>query len=539
MKVTKSLKIKLNLPDLQKNEINALFYNYRIGINWCLNEIEKRYQLFLIEFTKNEKPEEAKCSRCGKEKKLYYKDKNNTNVCSFCATRRYSEYIVRKEIYGARNRVVEHDLKDVCYFENLTTYNSLFSQAYGMWKSYNGWRNKRQYERKVLEKAIADYADQQIVKAALLIEQLAADTMREKKKNITWKLAKAHAFKKVYSDFSEKEREEISKMHSKIMELSRLQKDIRFPQLDECRTIFLNKSSVKWSDENLSMTLYSKKKQQVNYFGKRYLEKYIPLMQENTSYCNLTKQNNEYYLLYPISIEMKDPHDLHNYETFVVVASPGKTGIISYDSDGMFTGVDWIPTGDLLFAKRHFKEKRTEISRRKTPNEKMRKIRKRKKKIKMRGNVEQRFVSTYNHQLARKIVNLVKERSDNPKIVIWSLGNGIKQNFGKKLNYIKNMWPAVQQQEYLTHKAQLDGIPIINVRYNLCNVMTCSVCGAVHKNGKTSTKVITQLIKGVKTFKCDECGYEINMLINQGNNIVSEIDGIIREIELESEKARM
>ena len=536
MKVTKSLKIKLNLPDPQKKELDALFYNYRIGINWCLNEIEKRYQMFLIEFTKNEKPEEAECSRCGKVKKLYYKDEAGIDICSFCATKMYSEYTVRKEIYGARDRVVEHDLKEVCYFENLTTYNSLFSQAYGMWKSYNGWRNKRQYERKILEKTIAEYANQQIVKAALLIEQLAADTMREKKKTITWKIAKANASRKVYSDFSDDEQKEISKMHSKIMDLSRLQKDITFPQLDECRTIFLNKSAVKWNDEILSMTLYSRKKQQVNYFGKRYLEKYIPLMQENASYCNLTKQNDEYYLLYPISIEMKDPHHLNDYETFVVVSSPGKTGIISYDADGMFTGVDWIPTGELIFAKRHFKEKRAEISRRKSPDEKMRKIRRRKKKIKMRGNVEQRFVSTYNHQLTRKIVNLVKELSDNPKIIIWSLGNGIKQNFGKKLNYEKGMWPAVQQQEYLTHKAQLDGIPVVPIKYNACNDLTCSLCGAVQKNGKTKTKVITQFIKGVKTFKCELCGYEVNMLINQGNNIVSQVDDVIREIESKAEK---
>ncbi|MCK5012983.1 MAG: hypothetical protein KAS66_04120 [Candidatus Omnitrophica bacterium] len=537
MKVTKSLKIKLNLPDQQKKELDALFYNYKLGINWCLNEIEKRYQSFLIEFTKNNKPEEAECPNCGKVKKLFYKDNAGVDSCSFCATKMYSEYTVRKEIYGARDRVVEHDLKDVCYFENLTTYNSLFSQAYGMWKSYNGWRTKRLYERNLLETEIAKYPDQQVVKAALLIEQFAADIMRDNKnKNFTWKLAKAHATKKVYSDFSEKEQKEISKMHDKIMDMSRLQKDIKFPQLDECRTVFLNKSSVKWSDETLSMTLYSKKKQIVEYFGRKYLEKYIPLMQENASYCNLTKQNSVYYLLYPLSIEMKEPHHLSEYDTFVIVSSPGKTGIISYDADGMFIGVDWIPTGDLIFAKRHFKEKRSEISRRKYPEEKMRSIRRRKNKIKLRGNVEQRYVSTYNHQLTRKIVNLVKDLSENPKIIIWSLGNGIKQNFGKKLNYEKSMWPAVQQQDYLTHKAQLDGVPVINIKYNLCNNMTCSVCGAVQKNGKTTAKVITHLIKGVKTFKCEECGYEVNMLINQGNNIVSQVDDAVREIESKSKK---
>ena len=531
MKVTKSIKIKLNLPDPQKNEIDSLFYNYKIGINWCINEIEKRFQLFLNTYTKVENPAEGVCPDCGKTKKLYY-ELDGVFYCTFCATKMYSEYTVRKEIYGTSKRTVEHDLKEICYFENLTTYNSLYSQAYGMWKSYNGWRTKRQYERKLLETEISNYKDQGIVKAALLIEQLAADTMRDiKSKNFTWKLAKAHAFKKVYSDFSEKDQKEISKVHDKIMELSRLQRDIKFPQLDECRTVFLNKSSVKWDNEILSIILYSRGKQEVDYFGKRYLEKYIPLMQDNASYCNLTKQKGVYYLLYPISVEMKDPHHLGEYDSVVVISSPGTTGIVSYNSDGTFIGVEWVPTGKLLFAKRHFKEKRGEVSRRKFPTEKMRKIRRRKKKIKQRGNIEQRFVSTFNHQLTRKIVNMIKEQEDNPKIIIWNMGNGIKQNFGKKLNYLKNLWPAVQQQDYLTHKALMDGIPVININYNTCNDLTCSLCGAVQKDGKKSLKVLTQLIKGKKTFKCDSCGYEVNTLINQANNVMSKVDDVIAEID--------
>jgi len=531
-KVTKSLKIKLDLSDSQKEELDSLFYQYKIGINWCINEIEKRYQLFLDSFTKIEKPEEGMCPNCRKVKKLYYKDDTGIDFCIFCATKIYSEYTVRKEVYGARNRVVEHDLKEVCFFDNLTTYNSLYSQAYGIWKSYNGWRTKRQFERNMTEKDIAEYPDQRIVKAAMLIEQLAADTMRDKTKGVTtWKIAKAVAAKRVYSDFSEKEQKEVSKMHEKIMVLSRLKKDIRFPQLDECRTVFLDKNTVKWKEEDLLMILYRKGKQRVEYFGKRYLSKYIPLMQDNTSYCNLTKQKGVYYLLYPLSIEIKVPHHLKEHDTFVVITSPKAVGIVSYDSDGGFTGVDWIKTGNLLFAKRHFKEKRAEISRRRSPDEKMRKIRKRKKKIVKRGNIEQRFVSTYNHQLTRKIVEIVKEQSDYPKIIIWEMGNGIKQNFGKKLNYIKNLWPAVQQQDFITHKALLDGIPVVSIKYNTCNDLTCSLCGAVQKNGKVTAKVITQLIKNEKTFKCEECGYELNMLINQANIVASKVDDAIAVIE--------
>ena len=261
------------------------------------------------------------------------------------------------------------------------------------------------------------------------------------------------------------------------------------------------------------------KSQTVDYFGKEYLKKYLSLMEESPVYCNITLKGGQYYLMYPLPIKVKQPADIKACDKFLFMSSPTKTAILGYDQDNSLNSVQWFETGRLIKEKRNFKDKRVEISRRKSETEKMCHIRRRRKKIMKRGNMEQRFVNTYNHQLTRKMVDYVMGQSDNPKIIIWDIGNGMTQNFGKSLNYLKNLWTAVEQQNYIKHKAMQVGIPIVEVEYNRCNDLTCSKCGVEQANGKKAAKVITQLIKGVKNFKCTERGYEVNMLINQANNI--------------------
>ncbi len=602
--VTKTIGIRLRLDEEQ--ELEKLFSVFGEGINWSLNEIEKRYQTFLKtykEIPRNDR-EVGLCSSCQKEKLLTYQTHDKLH-CASCATKMYSEYTVRKEIYGTGKRTVEDDLKDAVYIPNKTHYTMLYAQAYAIWKSYNGWRTKRNRERELLEARIAEYPEKKYLKAAMMIEQKAADIKRERPKLI-FRTAKALATKEVYRDFSDREQKEIEKVHDKLLELRRLRRPVHFPQLSRCNTVMLAKSFVKWENAKLYLTLWSKGMQEINYYGnnpkylfcwdeipgddnakllnflkiksdteiekvddrtvkliyktglillklndektkinitvdnesryeliatsengvlnvynKGYLDQYIPLMEQNPVYCNLTRKGDQYYLMYPLPIKVKHPPDIKECDTFVFVSSPTKTGIFGYDNDFVLNSVKWFNTGQLVFAKRIFKEKRASIARRRSSDEKMRKIRRRKKKIIRRGDLERRFVSTFNHQLTRKMIDYVMEQSENPKIILWDVGNGITQNFGRTLNYLKSLWSVVQQQEYLKHKAMQMSIPVVEMLYNKCNDLTCSACGAVQMNGKKTAKVITQLIKNVKNFKCAECSYETSMLINQANNVAN------------------
>ncbi len=521
--VVKSIGIKLNITAEQELELKQLFEAFRVGINWSLKEIEKRYQTFLKEYIElpDEERIEGICATCLKELKLVYKNKTGLKICMSCARRGYSEYTVRKEIYGARGREVESDLKEVTEIPNKTHYDALFGQAYSMWKSYRGWCDKRQREKESVEADIAAFSPE-LRHAVDEIEQNAKQ-IKEANKKSTWLQAKAQAFKIVYSIHQGISQEAIVKAHDKWLELRRLSRPIHFPELDECRTVAMNAGFVHWDAGKLYMTLFHKGQKEFSYWGKEYLSQFIPKMeQDNKAYCNLTKKGGSYYLMYPLTLKVRQPPDIKECDTFVFITSPTRTGIIGYDRDGTLQSVKWFRTGPLAFAKRHFKEKRSEIGSR-DAGEKMRKVRRRKKKIHRMGNVEARFVSTYNHQLTREIVDYVMEQSENPKILIWDVGNGITQNFGRSLNYLKNLWPAVQQQEYLKHKAMQVSIPVVDIKYNTCNDLTCSSCEAKQMNEgngkKKPLKVITQLIKGIKNFKCQKCGYEVNTLINHANNI--------------------
>jgi hypothetical protein len=611
--VIKTVGIKLKTTKGQDEELKKLFEAFRLGINWSLNKIEMRYQVFLKDFTPV--PDDmqiiAFCSVCHEEKSLEFKNRAGDFVCPTCARRTYSEYTVRKEIYGVGERKVKHDLKDVVEIEAKTHYTMLFSQAYAIWKSYNSWRNKRLKAKEALESELASLKDRRFIKAAQNLEIIARN-IRERNPELPWKLAKAQAVRATNLIFrKEEEQKEIERLYGMIMEHKRLSIPIHFPQITECKTVMISQGFVKWAGGKLHMTLWEKEKKEIEYYGKKYLygylfnwndlpgkddkklkkflihkfgvewvkeanvektdnnrtikinggenilylelnnEKtevfleinnsragtfiavqegdmlniysggYIVQMEKDSTYCNLTKKDSQYYLMYPFAIKVKQPPDLKECDTFVFISSPKRTAILGYDSDGMLNSVKWFDTGVLVFVKRNFREKRAEIGRRRSDYEKMRSIRRRKKKIKTRGTMEMRYVSTFNHQLTRKMIDYVMEQSENPKILLWDVGNGITQNFGRTLNYLKNLWAAVQQQEYLQHKAAQVSIPIVQIKYNTCNNLICSSCGAVQMNGKKPAKVITQLIKDIKNFKCEKCGYEVNMLINQASNIVA------------------
>lgn len=545
--VVKSIGIKLDTTGEQENELKELFEAFRLGINWSLKEIENKYQIFLQNYREipREQQNEGICASCNKNQRLAYYDKAGKQVCLSCARRCFSEYTVRKEIYGVGDRKVEHDLKSVTEIPNKTHYTMLFNQAYAIWNSYNSWRNKRIRERELLQNFLDNLGSEEVtyLQAAKLVEKN-AESIKINNIKLTWKLAKALAFRAVYSIYPENIHEKIAGMHDKLMELRRLSRPIHFPELKECRTVMLSAKFVEWKEGKLYITLFHRGAQEIEYFGKKYLNEplkkikrdqvnetetkkepsIIQLMErDNEAYCNLTKKGDSYYLMYPLTIKVKEPPDINECDTFVFISSPTKTAIMGYDKDGTLQSVKWFSTGRLAFAKRHFKEKRAEIASRKAPDERMRNIRRRKKKIRSRGSIEARVVSTFNHQLTRKMIDYIMDQSDNPKILIWDIGNGITQNFGRTLNYLKNLWPVVQQQEYLKHKAMQISIPVVEIKYNRCNDLMCSACEARQMNRndkkKKTMKVITQLIRGVKNFKCQNCNYEVNMLINHANNI--------------------
>lgn len=109
---------------------------------------------------------------------------------------------------------------------------------------------------------------------------------------------------------------------------------------------------------------------------------------------------------------------------------------------------------------------------------------------------------------------------------MWDIRTGITADYGKRLNSIKKLWPVVQQQEFIKHKAFLRCIPAKMIPYKKENDLICSFCGKpLNKKdefGKPSMdniKTITALLRRVKNIKCESCRHELNLLVNQARNL--------------------
>jgi len=477
--------------------------------------------------------------------------------------REYSEYTVRSETISTPKRPVSGDIKAAVEIENMTHVHMMFSQAYGTWKSFNAWRNKREFEKKRLENDLAgikkDRDTQKLYSAATEIWERAGHLQKEDKK-ITRLRAMALASKEIYGLYDLPQKD-VSRLVNKLRELNYLRRPIHFPEYKDendpnkkcnpVRSVQMHKNFVRFKDGKLKVSLFHKKNngQVIDFYGNKYLDQFLSAMEEdNAVYTNLIKRVDgkkvDYYMMYPLTVKRNIPTIYDLADVFTICFSPD--GILVHgiyndgnemeespslsnlkkeksiipvteiNSDGQ--SLVWFRLGNMLNTKNHFSEKRTELMENNTRNSLRR--------VKKMGNVERRFTRTFNHQLSHAIVEYIADRSENPLIVMWDMTSGITADYGKRLNRVKKMWPAVQQQEFIKHKAFLRCVPVKTIQYNKENNLTCSFChkpfrkkDEFGKPTKETIKSITALLRRVKNLKCESCGKELNMLINQARNL--------------------
>lgn len=619
----RTVQIKLRQSPEQVEEIEKLFLAFKIGLNFCLEEIEKAYQKTAGEYIRVKDGEEIKgiCPGCQKEKVLVYRS-GNKMYCPSCVMRNFSEYTVRTSIIGTTDRKVDHDLKNAVHLENQTHFHMMFSQAYANWKSFDAWRKKREYERDNLKKELADLEKGKetgkVITAANLIWKNAA-LICQNDKNITRRNAMALASKDIYSLFPDISQRDISRAVSKIRRLSSLSRPVRFPRYDAVHAIQIHKNFVKFKDGKLHMSLFYKKKNQqvMDFYGNKYLNQFLSeylfswdevpgtdseilieflkrkfniswvetakiekiedgntirvstdenylslginnektkvnlkidddrtvefiakavggklniyhsdMEEDNQVYTNLIKRIDNkkasYYLMYPLTVKMDIPTIFDLSDVFTICFSPDRVLVHCHynEANGNGSGdtLKWYKLGWLINKKTHGYEKRRELQEHNTRNSLRR--------IKKMGNAEQRTTRTFNHQLSHNIVEYVTEHSDNPLILMWDISTGITADYGRKLNLAKRVWPVVQQQEFIKHKAFLRCVPVRVFPYKEENNLRCSFCGKpilkkdeMGKNTKDPIKTITAILRGAKNLKCEKCGHEINLLLNQARNL--------------------
>ena len=564
--IRRTVQIKLRQTPEQAEEIEKLFAAFKIGLNFSLKQIEEAYQKAMSKYVRVEEVDGV-CKGCGKERPLTWSSDGKL-FCNSCVMREYSEYTIRSTVIGTSKRPVEGDIKEAVEIENLTHVHMMFSQAYGTWKSFNAWRNKREFEKKRLEndldKIKKDRDTQKLYSAATEVWERAGYLQKEDKK-ITRLRAMALASKEIYSLNPDLPQKDVSRLVNKLRELNYLRRPIHFPEYKDendpnkkcnpVRSVQMHKNFVRFKDGNLKVSLFHKKNngQVMDFYRNEYLNQFLSAMEEdNAVYTNLIKRVDDkkvdYYMMYPLTVKKDIPTIFDLADVFTVCFSPdsilvhgmyngnGSNGnkieespalsnlkkeksiipVTEINSDGQ--SLVWFRLGNLLNAKNHFSEKRTELMEHNTRNSLRR--------IKKMGNVERRFTKTFNHQLSHAIVEYIADRSEHPLIVMWDMTSGITADYGKRLNRVKKMWPAVQQQEFITHKAFLRCVPVKMIQYGKENNLTCSFChkpfrkkDEFGKNTKETIKSITAVLRRVKNLKCESCGKELNMLINQARNL--------------------
>uniref|UniRef100_A0A6M3XUA0 Uncharacterized protein n=1 Tax=viral metagenome TaxID=1070528 RepID=A0A6M3XUA0_9ZZZZ len=531
----RTVQIKLRQTPEQVEEIEKLFLAFKIGLNFCLEEIEKAYQKTAGEYIRVKDGEEIKgaCPGCQKEKTLAYRHRSSNKMyCSSCVMRNFSEYTVRTSTIGTTSRKVDHDLKNAVHLENQTHFHMMFSQAYANWKSFDAWRKKREYERDNLKKELSDLEKgketEKVVAAAKLVWKNAALICLNNKK-ITRRNAMAFASKDVYSMFPDVLQRDIRRTVNKIRRLNSLSRPVRFPRYDAVQAIQIHNNFVNFKDGKLHMSLFYKKKNQqvMDFYSNKYLNQFLSAMEEdNEVYTNLIKRIDgkkiSYYLMYPLTVKMDIPTIFDLVDVFTVCFSPDRVLVHcrynEVNGNGSGDTLKWWKLGWLIDKKTHGYEKRRELQEHNTRNSLRR--------IKKMGNAEQRITRTFNHQLSHNIVEYITEKSDNPLIVMWDISTGITADYGRKLNLAKKVWPVVQQQEFIKHKAFLRCVPVKMFSYKDENNLRCSFCkkpilkkDELGKTTKDPIKTITAILRGAKNLKCEKCGHEINLLLNQARNL--------------------
>ena len=605
--IRRTVQIKLRQTPEQAEEIEKLFAAFKGGLNFSLKQIEYAYQKAMAKYRRVEEVDGV-CASCRKEKPLIYSSKKKL-FCNSCVMREYSEYTVRSMSISTSQRPVNNDIKSVVEVENMTHVHMMFSQAYATWKSFNTWRNKREYERERLENELArieeDRDTQKLYTLANEIWERAGHIQKDDKK-ITRLHAMAMASKEIYGLNPDIPQRDIARLVNKLRDLNNLKRPLHFPEYKDekdpdkkchpVRSIQLHKNFLTFKDGKLHISLFHKKNngQVIDFYGNRYLDQFLGDMEEdNAVYTNLIKRVDgkkiDYYLMYPLTVKKDIPTIFDLSDVFTITFSPDRVLVHSRCNGG---GEEFriFRLGNLLNAKNHFSEKRTELMEHNTRNSLRR--------VKKMGNVERRFTRTFNHQISHSIIeyilgylfsiedgelenvlnqgkipdvlwtkfrtegilfsgketvakeaqnewvieseekkyiirkeqtdmlNVYAPRSENPLIVMWDMTSGITADYGKKLNSVKKMWPVVQQQEFITHKAFLRCVPVKMIQYSKENNLTCSFChkpfrkkDEFGKNTKETIKSITALLRRVKNLKCENCGKELNLLINHARNL--------------------
>ena len=132
-----------------------------------------------------------------------------------------------------------------------------------------------------------------------------------------------------------------------------------------------------------------------------------------------------------------------------------------------------------------------------------------KRKLKRLSGKQKRFQKHTNHVISKKIVQKAK---DTDKAIAMENLKGIRKTatVRKSQRSRHSNWAFYQLKSFIAYKAQLAGIPVIEVNPRNTS-KTCSRCGHCEKPNR----------KNQSEFVCRSCGYSVNADFNAALNIAA------------------
>lgn len=212
---------------------------------------------------------------------------------------------------------------------------------------------------------------------------------------------------------------------------------------------------------------------------------------EDVGYCEskILKKDGEFYFYLTIekSIEEREEYDgilaLDIGQKYIAVS------VASHREIPKFQG------RDIRGIRRHYDWLRKKLGEKKLQEE-----------IERLSDKEERKVNQRLHEIAK---DLVEEADEHNEVI--AIGNlkGLRRNNkdkGKTFNRIISNFPYEKFTKYIEYKANERGIRVLKVNEHYTSI-TCSKCGSRGKRVNQGT------------FKCPNCGYQINADFNGAKNI--------------------
>ena len=202
----------------------------------------------------------------------------------------------------------------------------------------------------------------------------------------------------------------------------------------------------------------------------------------------LLKRNNQWYFYISATKEVPD-YQLDQTRHVVGIDRGLRFLVTCYNEKGQTL---FCSGKSVMHKRRHYKNLRAELQRRKTSS-----ARRRLKKI---GHKENRWMSDLNHCLSK---TLLKRYGKDTLFVLEDLEdvtfNTTKKR--KKENHYKhNSWAFYQLEQDLTYKAHLNGCEVVKVSAAYTS-QRCIKCGRINKDNRNHNKHL---------YICDRCGYKSN-----------------------------